>query len=337
MFRQVLERPEQWLVLMRQLRPQVAANDISALAPFGYRFVEQDSGNDMLGAGAFFQAASLTKGQYNYLADLVVAQGSRSQGIGSTMMHGLLALGTPWALDSGLQRVDAHRFYTERHGFTHSGYAVRTLDHVFTSADDLSNTAAYINGLAGFSELSDQHRDGIKDFVRRYAVASSDLQADLGLFMTVNPGHNMLVLYNEQRGDVNGVLSFDLQRRLSIGGNCLHVEDIIVKADATAEQHEAALLVSLVAHARSLNAENPTDPIKSVIVEMTGEQLCRHEMADADPKLAKPETSSGAGSPAIKIRPNMNQLFSATAKHFTHASSDGSNAPKGSWYRPKRA
>ncbi|MCY7757715.1 GNAT family N-acetyltransferase [Bacillus inaquosorum] len=73
---------------------------------------------------------SIHKGEYLWIADLVTTAPFRSKGYGKM----LLDYAADWArkagfgsvsLSSGLQRKDAHRFYTDKMGFTIESYLFR--------------------------------------------------------------------------------------------------------------------------------------------------------------------------------------------------------------------
>ncbi len=73
---------------------------------------------------------SIHKGEHLWIADLVTTAPCRSKGYGKM----LLDYASDWArkaglgfvsLSSGLQRKDAHRFYTDKMGFTIESYLFR--------------------------------------------------------------------------------------------------------------------------------------------------------------------------------------------------------------------
>ncbi|NTU26955.1 GNAT family N-acetyltransferase [Bacillus tequilensis] len=73
---------------------------------------------------------SIQKGEHLWVADLVTTEPYRSKGYGKM----LLDFAADWAkkagcgsvsLSSGLQRKDAHRFYTDKMGFTIESYLFR--------------------------------------------------------------------------------------------------------------------------------------------------------------------------------------------------------------------
>ncbi|MCY7782262.1 MULTISPECIES: GNAT family N-acetyltransferase [unclassified Bacillus (in: firmicutes)] len=73
---------------------------------------------------------SIHQGEYLWVADLVTTAPCRSKGYGKMLLH----YAADWArkagfgsvsLSSGLQRKDAHRFYTDKMGFTIESYLFR--------------------------------------------------------------------------------------------------------------------------------------------------------------------------------------------------------------------
>lgn len=73
---------------------------------------------------------SLHQGEYVWVADLVTSEHNRSKGYGKQLLEHVCK----WAkeagydmisLSSGVQRVDAHRFYQEKSGFTIESYLFR--------------------------------------------------------------------------------------------------------------------------------------------------------------------------------------------------------------------
>ncbi|MFB4365489.1 GNAT family N-acetyltransferase [Bacillus subtilis] len=73
---------------------------------------------------------SIHKGEHLWIADLVTTAPSRSKGYGKMLLN----YASDWArkaglgfvsLSSGLQRKDAHRFYTDKMGFTIESYLFR--------------------------------------------------------------------------------------------------------------------------------------------------------------------------------------------------------------------
>lgn len=127
------------LALMQQLfdPPGRKPNDYTdGRASTGFRWAVEREGSDVLIAAdagrivgvctIYVDIESIRFGRRAWIEDLVVDSKVRSQGVGAA----LLDAATEWArergcshmeLDSGLARVDAHRFY-ERYGMPKSGF-----------------------------------------------------------------------------------------------------------------------------------------------------------------------------------------------------------------------
>lgn len=115
--------------IIRQLRPHLDAaafaHAVARMRPQGYQlaFVADP---DVRAVAGFRKMELLVTGPVLYVDDLVTAADYRSQGYGRRLVDWLLAeakrQGCQYLeLDSGLQRVDAHRFY-ERHGFVRTSF-----------------------------------------------------------------------------------------------------------------------------------------------------------------------------------------------------------------------
>jgi GNAT superfamily N-acetyltransferase len=116
--------------VMRELRPHIAAHDfvarVRSLEPAGYRLAYLRSGEGIVAVAGFRIAENLAWGRFLYVDDLVTLAARRSQGLGRALLDWLRAYAVEHRcgqlhLDSGLQRVDAHRFY-EREGMSRAGY-----------------------------------------------------------------------------------------------------------------------------------------------------------------------------------------------------------------------
>ena len=124
---------------LRELRPQIGSEDVfvelvdGTLRPEGYRLVASfEPGVDEPVAVAGFRLGhNLAWGRYLYVDDLVTRDHLRSRGHGARLLAWLrdeaMRLGCGQLhLDSGVQRVDAHRFYVrEGMTFTSHHYALR--------------------------------------------------------------------------------------------------------------------------------------------------------------------------------------------------------------------
>lgn len=310
----------QWVDIMRQLRPSLSQEEVTNLVPWRYKLVTALRDNKVVGVGAYYPTASLIRGKFNYLADLVTDSTYRSTGIGAQMMDDILDPNLACELDSGLEKVDAHRFY-ERLGFAHTGYAVRPQVAVVAALEDLPLQPTYlIDGMKDLASQSPENQKQLQAFIDENANAA--YQGSLENFMRSNPDHRLLALENEA-GKIEGVLLYELQNRLSFGGNCFHVTDLIVK-DGTRERQNA-LLLSLLQYAKECNAHEKAAAIKTVVIEMTEEDLNKHEILKG----------SKAREVSDNIKVNMNTFFSATAKHFIKPAGAEKNnqLPTGDWYK----
>ena len=120
----------QCFAVMQQLRPALKSGEfvarVSAQRAGGYRLVYLEAGGNVVCVAGFRIAHCLAWGQFLYVDDLVTDAAQRSRGYGKTMLRWLRAeaLRTQceqFHLDSGVQRIDAHRFYL-REGMQRSSY-----------------------------------------------------------------------------------------------------------------------------------------------------------------------------------------------------------------------
>lgn len=109
------------LPVLQELRPHLIAESLTAIyregEPQGLRFTAayDDSGRCVAVAGWRIVATTVV-GRRLYVDDLVTAAGARSQGVGHALLAELEARAraagcAALALDSGVGRHDAHRFY----------------------------------------------------------------------------------------------------------------------------------------------------------------------------------------------------------------------------------
>lgn len=115
--------------VMRELRPHVAEDQFLARVrnqeKSGYRLAFVQEGDAWVAVAGFRVTENLAWGRFLYLDDLVTLSRHRSKGYGARLLswvkdyaarEGCLQL----HLDSGMQRVEAHRFY-EREGMVPAG------------------------------------------------------------------------------------------------------------------------------------------------------------------------------------------------------------------------
>lgn len=110
--------------VMAELRPHLIEADfvrrVRRMQPSGYQlaFLEDDTASVRSVAG-FRQMDLLFSGKTLYVDDLVTDAASRSKGYGDQLFDWLVARAraehcAEFSLDSGIQRVDAHRFYLRK-------------------------------------------------------------------------------------------------------------------------------------------------------------------------------------------------------------------------------
>lgn len=132
--REVVE-PE-WLaraeVVHRQLRPQIPGNysqTMQRIFADGAEMCVAVAGEEVVGVAVFRTFGNTHAGRRFYVDDLVTAENSRSRGVGRLMLTHLEALArergcSGMDLESGSQRLRAHRFYF-REGMAITGFSFR--------------------------------------------------------------------------------------------------------------------------------------------------------------------------------------------------------------------
>lgn len=124
--------------VLLQLRPQYTeetlVSQIQAQQADGYRVALVEDGETILCVAGFVMGQKLAWGKHLYVDDLVSNESHRSMGAGKHMIdwlkqyardHGCQQL----HLDSGVSRLDAHRFYLrEGFEFTSHHFAIRNLN-----------------------------------------------------------------------------------------------------------------------------------------------------------------------------------------------------------------
>lgn len=116
--------------VMHELRPHLSPDDFLARVQrqnnAGYRLAYAQANDRPAAVAGFRLGENLAWGRFLYVDDLVTLSAHRSQGYGARLLDWLrdyaLREGCDQLhLDSGMQRVDAHRFY-EREGMLRAGY-----------------------------------------------------------------------------------------------------------------------------------------------------------------------------------------------------------------------
>ncbi len=121
--------------VMAELRDHLTEKEylrrITRMQDEGYRLLAlRDDTGDIVALAGFKIFVTLYAGNTLHVYDLVTASAARSRGYGQTMMEHIYTLGREnncdaVTLDSGLQRLDAHRFYETKADIHKMGYAFR--------------------------------------------------------------------------------------------------------------------------------------------------------------------------------------------------------------------
>ncbi|WP_245864000.1 GNAT family N-acetyltransferase [Fredinandcohnia onubensis] len=130
-----LKTSEEWKLafpVMKQLRTHLNLEEFVALVtdmqPGGYRMFALIDNGKVAAVTGVAQQLNLYYRNHMYVYDLVTDEAGRSKGYGETLLSYIHELGRELgcelvALSSGLQRVDAHRFYEEKMGYERKSYA----------------------------------------------------------------------------------------------------------------------------------------------------------------------------------------------------------------------
>lgn len=118
--------------VMQELRPHIIESDFVArirqAEKSGYRLVCLQDGDTPLAVAGIRIMQNLAWGRFLYVDDLVTTDEQRSKGNGARMLSWLREYAVKEGcselhLDSGMQRLDAHRFY-EREGMSKTGFHI---------------------------------------------------------------------------------------------------------------------------------------------------------------------------------------------------------------------
>ncbi|GAB4214209.1 MAG: GNAT family N-acetyltransferase [Synechococcales cyanobacterium] len=116
--------------VMKELRPQWERDpflsQVRQQERAGYRLAYGEESGDVVAVGGFRITENLAWGRFLYIDDLVVRPLVRSKGYGAALLawlkdYALHSGCQQLHLDSGAQRLDAHRFY-EREGMAKTGF-----------------------------------------------------------------------------------------------------------------------------------------------------------------------------------------------------------------------
>ena len=117
-------------MVMSQLRPHIAQNEfllkVKDQVQAGYHLAYVESEGVPVACAGFRYGQNLAWGKFLYVDDLITDDRQRSKGYGKQLLDWLVDQAKASScsqlhLDSGVQRLDAHRFY-EREGVDKTGY-----------------------------------------------------------------------------------------------------------------------------------------------------------------------------------------------------------------------
>lgn len=132
-----LTEEEQWekaFLVMKQLRTNLDEKKylqlIKEMYKEGYKMFALFEKGKIAAVAGVIQLTNLYYGKYIWVYDLVTDDSKRSKGYGEKLLSYIQTWGREIgcgivALSSGLQRVDAHRFYESKMGYTKSSYVFR--------------------------------------------------------------------------------------------------------------------------------------------------------------------------------------------------------------------
>jgi len=112
--------------VIRELRPHLGEEEflskVRSLEAAGYRLAAMGNAQGKVAVAGFRLGESLAWGHYLSVDDLVTLSNQRSKGYGALLLNWLRNYGARQGcrqlhLDSGIQRIEAHRFYA-REGMT---------------------------------------------------------------------------------------------------------------------------------------------------------------------------------------------------------------------------
>lgn len=121
-------------IVMKQLRTYLEKNEyldlINNMKEEGYRLFGLYLGKQIKGAVGLIKLTNLYYGKHIWVNDLVVDENSRSQGYGEKLLKFVSDFAIEnrckvIALSSGVEKIDAHRFYEEKMEFSKVSYVFK--------------------------------------------------------------------------------------------------------------------------------------------------------------------------------------------------------------------
>ena len=124
--------------VMHELRTDVDEDEylelLAEMRPRGYRLIAAEEDGRIVALAGIGQGVNFYYRRYIWVYDLITSESVRSQGYGLALLEYLEELAREegcqtLALASGLQRVDAHRFYLDKAGLEKKSFTFsKTLD-----------------------------------------------------------------------------------------------------------------------------------------------------------------------------------------------------------------
>jgi GNAT superfamily N-acetyltransferase len=130
-----LKNETEWLAafpVMQELRTHLTKEEyvklLKQMVPEGYRMFALYEQEQIVAVTGIIELTNLYHGKHIYVYDLVSKQTERSKGYGEKLLSSIHDLAKQLgcsnvALSSGLQRVDAHRFYQEKMDYKKTSFA----------------------------------------------------------------------------------------------------------------------------------------------------------------------------------------------------------------------
>jgi GNAT superfamily N-acetyltransferase len=129
-----LTTEEQWreaFPVMHELRTHLDEDGfvelVREMAPQGYRLLALRGGGTIKALAGIAHLTNLYYGRHIWVYDLITTANARSRGYGEALLGHVERLARELncdtvALASGLQRLEAHRFYEQRMGYQRTAY-----------------------------------------------------------------------------------------------------------------------------------------------------------------------------------------------------------------------
>ncbi|MGH2786928.1 MAG: GNAT family N-acetyltransferase [Actinomycetota bacterium] len=119
---------------MSELRTHLSEREffelLDEMIPRGYRMFGARAEGRLVAVAGVALFANFYYGRYMWVYDLITRADTRSQGYGKALMEHLEELARAEdcdtvALSSGVQRIDAHRFYEQHMGYERASYTFK--------------------------------------------------------------------------------------------------------------------------------------------------------------------------------------------------------------------